>query len=107
MKTFLVLVTLGGVAGAEPKIPQEVTDLLKIVTGTWKCTGTATLGADPAQPLTATLRTRSDLDGFWIHDTFEAKVARPSAVVHDAPAGGGGAGGPAPPRASDRACRTR
>ena len=76
MKTFLVLVTLGGVAGAEPKIPQEVTDLLKIVTGTWKCTGTATLGADPAQPLTATLRTRPDLDGFWIHDTFEAKVGK-------------------------------
>ena len=75
MKTFLALLVMGGVANAEAKIPQEVTDLLKLVTGSWKCTGTATIGTDPAaQPMTATLKTKSDLDGFWIHDTFEAKI---------------------------------
>ena len=75
MKTFLALLVMGGVANADAKIPQEVTDLLKLVTGSWKCTGTATMGTDPAaQPMTATLKTKSDLDGFWIHDTFEAKV---------------------------------
>ncbi len=74
MKTFLALLVMGGVADADAKIPQEVTDLLKIVSGSWKCTGTATLGAEAPAPMTATLKTRSDLDGFWIHDTFEAKV---------------------------------
>ncbi len=77
MKTFLVLVAAGGVASAEPKIPQEVTDLLKVVTGSWKCTGTAVFGPETApQPMTATLKSRGDLDGFWIHDTFEAKVGK-------------------------------
>lgn len=76
MKTFLALLVMGGVAAAEAKIPQEVTDLLKLVNGTWKCTGVTTIGADPAQPMTATLKTKADLDGFWIHDTFEAKVGK-------------------------------
>jgi len=69
MKTFLTLLAMGGMAHADPKVPQEVTDLLKLVTGSWKCTGT--MGADP---MTATLKTKADLDGFWIHDSFEAKV---------------------------------
>lgn len=75
MKTLVTLLLIGGVAHADPQIPPEVTGLLKVVTGAWRCTGTATLpGEAAAQPMTATLRTRSDLDGFWIHDTFEAKV---------------------------------
>lgn len=75
MKTLLALVVIGGVAAADPKIPQEVTDLAKLVTGTWKCAGTMVLPGDPAaQPMTATLRTKADLDGFWLHDSFEAKI---------------------------------
>lgn len=76
MKTFLALLVMTGTATAtaDAKVPQEVTDLAKVVTGTWRCTGTATLGTDPAAPMTATLKTRADLDGFWIHDTLEAKV---------------------------------
>ncbi|CAN5922511.1 hypothetical protein BH11MYX3_BH11MYX3_08590 [soil metagenome] len=77
MKTLLVLVAAGGVASAEPKIPPEVTDLLKVVSGTWKCSGTVVHGGEPQpQPMTATLKTRGDLDGFWVHDTFEAKVGK-------------------------------
>jgi hypothetical protein len=82
MKTFLALLVIGAVAHADAKIPQEVTDLLKLVTGSWKCTGTATMGTDPdAQPLTGTLKTKSDFDGFWIHDTFEAKVGPATRAV--------------------------
>lgn len=77
MKTFLGLLVVGGVAHADPKVPPEVTDLVKLVSGSWKCTGTAAIGADPAaQPMTATLKTKADLDGFWIHDTFDAKVGK-------------------------------
>ncbi len=77
MKTFLVLVAAGGLANAEPKIPQEVADLLKVVTGNWKCTGTVVAGVDTQpQPMTATLKSRTDLDGFWIHDTFDAKIGK-------------------------------
>lgn len=87
MKPLLVLVAMGGVAHADPKIPPEVTDLLKLVSGTWKCTGTATLpGETGPQAMTALLRTKADLDGFWIHDTFEAKVgpaAKPTKLRYE------------------------
>jgi len=74
---LVVLVTgVASSAHADPKIPQEVTDLAKIVTGTWKCTGTATLAPEPEAPLTGTLKTKADLDGFWIRDVFDAKVGK-------------------------------
>jgi hypothetical protein len=74
---LVVLVTGVAVrAHADPKIPQEVTDLAKITSGTWKCTGTATLAPDPEAALTATLRSKVDLDGFWIHDTLDAKIGK-------------------------------
>src|SRR6476659_1019493 len=69
------VVLCSGVApvAADPKIPQEVTDLARVVNGTWKCTGTATIAPDPEAPLVATLVTKSDLDGFWIHSTLDGK----------------------------------
>lgn len=77
MRLALVVLMTGVVpAHADPKGPQEVTDLAKLVTGSWKCTGTATISPDPEGPLTATLVTKADLDGFWIRSTFDAKVGK-------------------------------
>jgi hypothetical protein len=74
---LVVLVTgVASIAHADPKAPQEVTDLLKIVGGTWKCTGTAILAADADGPLTCTVTTKADLDGFWIRSTVDAKVGK-------------------------------
>jgi len=77
MKLAMVTLLIAGAAHAESKVPQEITDLAKILTGTWKCSGTMQLpDATQPTPLTATVRTKVDLDGFWIHDTFEGKAGK-------------------------------
>ena len=77
MRLALVVLCIGvAPVAADPKIPQEVTDLAKILNGTWKCAGTATLSPDPEAPLTATLITKSDLDGFWLHSSLDGKVGK-------------------------------
>jgi len=59
-----------------PKVPQEVTDMAKMVVGTWKCTGNS-YGMDGAPtPMTGTMKSKVDLDGFWLHDSFEAKMGK-------------------------------
>jgi hypothetical protein len=59
-----------------PKVPQEVTDMAKMVVGTWKCTGSS-FGMDgTATPMTGTMKSKTDLDGFWLHDSFEAKMGK-------------------------------
>jgi hypothetical protein len=85
MKLAVVALLIAGAAEADPKIPQEVTDLAKMLTGTWKCTGTMQLPgeAQPA-PLTATLRSKADLDGFWIHDSLDAKVGKTTRLKYEA-----------------------
>ncbi|MBL9016713.1 MAG: DUF1579 family protein [Myxococcales bacterium] len=83
--SLVVLVTgVAATATADPKVPQEVTDLAKSLTGTWKCTGTATLAPEPEAPLTGTLKTRADLDGFWIRDVFDAKVGKTTRFKYEA-----------------------
>ena len=57
-----------------PKVPQEVIDMTKLASGTWKCTGSQ-YGMDAvATPMAGTLKTRAELDGFWIHESFEGKM---------------------------------
>ena len=60
---------------APPKPPQEVTDMMKKMAGTWKCTGSHYMEGTAA-PMTATMKSKGDLDGFWIHDSFEAKMGK-------------------------------
>jgi hypothetical protein len=68
---------IGGVAHADPKVPQEVADLQKILTGTWKCAGTVTLPGEPEPAaMTAVLKFKGDLDGHFIRESFEAKVGK-------------------------------
>ncbi len=77
MKTALVILLIGGVAHADPKVPQEVTDLAKIMTGTWKCTGSVQMpGQAEATAMTAVLKSKVDLEGFYLHESFESKIGK-------------------------------
>jgi hypothetical protein len=54
-----------------PKPAPEIAEMAKGKTGTWKCDGT-TMGMDMKEAkFKGTMKSKSDLDGFWIHDSFE------------------------------------
>ncbi|MGE0546533.1 MAG: DUF1579 family protein [Kofleriaceae bacterium] len=60
-----------------PKPAPELTAAAKAMVGTWRCTGNAMM--DPsgqAAPMTATMKSKVELDGFWIHDTFDGKMGK-------------------------------
>jgi hypothetical protein len=77
MKTALVILLIGGVAHADPKVPQEVTELAKILSGTWRCTGTALAPGEPEMlPTTAVLKFKADLDGYFIRESTESKIGK-------------------------------
>jgi len=60
---------------AAPTPAPEIKDMLKMA-GTWKCTGQATMSMEPMAPMKATMKTKADLDGFWVQDAFEATMGK-------------------------------
>jgi hypothetical protein len=54
-----------------PVAPAEIKEMLKAQAGTWKCTGTG-MGA----AMKATMKSKADLDGFWIQDAFEGTMGK-------------------------------
>jgi hypothetical protein len=65
-----------GKDAAPAKAPTEIADMLKSMSGNWKCTGTAA-GPDMAMmPMKATMKSKADLDGYWIQDVFEATMGK-------------------------------
>jgi hypothetical protein len=59
---------------AMPKPAQEIADMVKGLSGSWKCDGTA-MGADMKEgKFKGTMKTKSDLDGFWVHDSMEGTM---------------------------------
>lgn len=56
---------------APPPPPPEIKVMLKAQAGTWKCTGTGM-----GQPMKATMKSKVDLDGFWIQDAFEGTMGK-------------------------------
>lgn len=59
-----------------PKPPAEIDAMSKSVVGTWKCTGTTTTMAGAAEPMTAKVIAKVDLDKWWISDVVEGKSTR-------------------------------
>ena len=61
----------GSAAPAMPKPAPEIGETLKQMQGTWSCSGTA-VGPDMKSDakFKATMTSKSDLDGFWIHDSM-------------------------------------
>jgi hypothetical protein len=64
----------GGDAKA-PKPAPEIAERAKVLAGLWKCEGTsATMDGKDAK-FTGSLSSKSDLDGFWVHESFDGMVA--------------------------------
>ena len=83
----IVIVSLVSVAGAAfagdaakpappakamemPKPAEQISARVKAMTGTWKCDGTAPGMDGKDMKFTGTMTSKSDLDGFWVHDSF-------------------------------------
>ncbi|MDB4961528.1 MAG: hypothetical protein JWP01_1527 [Myxococcales bacterium] len=71
----------GAAVTPPPAIPMptpapEVKEMLKLSAGTWKCTGSAAANEATQSPMKATMKTKADLDGFWIQDTFEGTMGK-------------------------------
>lgn len=61
---------------AMPKPPAEIAAMVKTLGASWRCTGTG-MGPDGQMgPMKSTVKTKSDLDGWWIVDTFEGAMGK-------------------------------
>lgn len=58
----------------KPKPPTELADMAKAMSGTWRCKGEGAEMDGTKKPMTATNRTKVDLDKWWIVDTFDGKT---------------------------------
>lgn len=65
-------------AGAqdEAKPPKEVTDMIKAASGTWRCKGQGTDHSMKMVDMTATMKVRSGLSGWWVNSTVESKMGK-------------------------------
>ncbi len=59
-----------------PKAPKEVADMAKAMAGTWNCTGKGMMPDGSSLDMTGKLSTKSDLDGFWYHETLDGKMGK-------------------------------
>lgn len=94
MKSFsqiaIALMTMSSVAIAQPKsdkaappaketkpamptVPAELTAFAKVFTGTWKCKGESVEHDGSKVAITATNRTKLDLDKWWLTESVEVK----------------------------------
>lgn len=62
---------------AMPKPPQELADMAKSMSGTWKCTGKA-LGEDmkTMQDMKGTAKPKLAMNGYWLQLSYEAKMGK-------------------------------
>jgi hypothetical protein len=59
-----------------PKAPQEVADMAKMASGTWNCTGKAYMPDNSAVDMKGTMKSKSDMNGFWMHDSWTSKMGK-------------------------------
>ena len=60
---------------AVTKPAAELTKMADALAGTWTCTGKSWTPDGTEHEMRGTVKSRLDLDRFWIHDTLELKVA--------------------------------
>jgi hypothetical protein len=65
-----------------PKPPQEIADMVKSMGGNWKCEGTFT-GMGQTMKYTSTVKGKTELGGFWVHETVDIKPADKKAMPGD------------------------
>jgi hypothetical protein len=61
---------------AEMKPAPELAEMAKIASGTWRCKGQAMDHAMKQTDASGTLKAKAELDGFWLHNSFEAKIGK-------------------------------
>ncbi|MEP6866305.1 MAG: hypothetical protein ABJE66_37145 [Deltaproteobacteria bacterium] len=57
-----------------PKPADQIAARAKAMTGTWKCDGTAAGMDGKDQKFTGSMASKSDLDGWWVHDSFSGDM---------------------------------
>ncbi|HEY6033814.1 MAG TPA: hypothetical protein VIV58_06130 [Kofleriaceae bacterium] len=57
-----------------PKPADQIAARVKAMSGTWKCEGTAAGMDGKDQKFTGSMTTKTDLDGWWVHDTFSGTM---------------------------------
>lgn len=57
-----------------PKPADQVSARVKAMSGTWKCEGTAAGMDGKDQKFTGTMSSKTDLDGWWVHDSFSGTM---------------------------------
>jgi hypothetical protein len=63
-----------------PKAAPEIAEMVKNMAGTWKCTGTGMMGTNELK-FTGTMKSKADLDGFWVHDSFDGSMGEGKAAM--------------------------
>ena len=64
----------GGMDMSKP--PQEMADMAKMATGTWKCKGQGMDHTMKMADMTATMKMKTELNGWWMHGSFDAKMGK-------------------------------
>lgn len=64
-----------------PKAPAEIADMMKLAGGNWKCKGDMAGQGGGTTPITATVKSKVELDKWWIVDTIEVKGAMPMKML--------------------------
>jgi hypothetical protein len=57
-----------------PKPADQISARVKAMSGSWKCDGTASGMDGKDAKFTGTMTSKSDLDGFWVHDSFSGDM---------------------------------
>jgi hypothetical protein len=87
-RVAIAMVGMTGLAAAQPKAdtkpaampdmkpPAEVAEVAKAASGTWKCKGQGMDHTMKMADLAGTLKVKLDLDGWWIHSSFESNMGK-------------------------------
>jgi hypothetical protein len=71
-------------AGGMPdKPPPELAEMAKAGTGTWRCKGQAMDRTMKMVDITATLKVKSALNGWWINGSFESRMGKEPFVYEE------------------------
>jgi hypothetical protein len=65
-----------------PKPAPEIDAAFKVISGTWKCTGTASGPDGASMPIDYTMSFKLDLDKFWIVGTMASKKTKANPVAY-------------------------
>jgi hypothetical protein len=57
-----------------PKPAAQIGERAKSMAGTWKCDGSAPGMDGKDQKFTGTMTSKADLDGYWVHDSFNGNM---------------------------------